>query len=99
LLAVGAKTVECHEHDVAVVLEATVHGIGNRAATRMANDVDRVRAGRFDCGDCQIVLAAVGEGGDSTVGTGVRAAWPGKGTELYAILCPLALPSHIFISV
>src|SRR5262249_49395003 len=50
----------------------------------MANDVDRVRAARLDCGDRRLVLAALLEAVHGAVVIPARAAWIGEAGERYA---------------
>src|SRR3954466_9681129 len=87
LVRVGPKTVQRHKHEFAcnfAALEGPVHLVGNRAAARMANDVDLVRWGRFKCGDQRVELAGLPEGADAdgASGVGPRAVWPGADAEL-----------------
>src|SRR4030095_16465374 len=54
------------------VLEAGVHGIGNRTAARMADDVDLVRVDRLDIVDHRIKLATLAEVSDGALGRARR---------------------------
>src|SRR5438045_3854258 len=101
---VGSITVQRHEYEFALVREALrdflVHGIGNRAAARMAHDEDLVRCGRYECGDHRIELAGLLEDAEADVAIGIgRAAWPEAGAELDAglLLLGASHPSvHVF---
>src|SRR3984893_3556002 len=89
LRAAGGEAIECHQDDLAGVLEAAVYRIGNRAAARVADEVDQVGGAPLDGRDRPSVTAGLGEGGDRALGAGARAGWPRVGVESHVRLLRL----------